>query len=135
MFTLHPTLAADTLEIGDLPLCKVLLMNDQHYPWVILVPRQADIRETFDLSSADQQRLWEETNLVAQRMHTYYQANKMNIATLGNMVPQLHMHVIARHHQDPAWPSPVWGKQPALPYPPSNHQTLLDTLRNLLLKS
>ncbi len=135
MFTLHPTLAADTLEIGDLPLCKVLLMNDQHYPWVILVPRHADIREIFDLSTADQQTLWQETNLVAQRMHDYYQANKMNVATLGNMVPQLHMHVIARHHHDPAWPSPVWGKQAALPYPPSNHDNILSTLRNLLLKS
>ncbi|MGO3890327.1 MAG: HIT domain-containing protein [Paenalcaligenes sp.] len=135
MFTLHPTLAADTLDIGDLPLCKVLLMNDQHYPWVILVPRQADIREIFDLSNTDQQLLWQETNHVAQRMHEYYQANKMNVATLGNMVPQLHMHVIARHHHDPAWPSPVWGKQPALPYPLSNHEKILSTLRNLLLKS
>lgn len=135
MFSLHPTLAADTLVIGDLPLCNVLLMNDQHYPWVILVPRQANIREVFDLSEADQLLLWQETNHVAQRMSEYYQANKMNIATLGNMVPQLHMHVIARHHQDPAWPSPVWGKHPALPYPPSNHEKLLSTLRKLLLNS
>lgn len=133
MFTLHPTLAADTLEIGDLPLCKALLMNDQQYPWVILVPRKAEISEIFDLDNDDQTQLWHETQQVAQRMQHYYQANKMNIATLGNMVSQLHMHIIARHHHDPAWPNPVWGKVPAVAYPSSAHNDVLQTLRNLLL--
>ncbi|MCQ9616092.1 HIT family protein [Paenalcaligenes niemegkensis] len=116
MFSLHPTLAADTIEIGELSLCKVLLINDQQYPWLILVPKRPDISEIFELNAEDQQQLWTETTAVAKALSVYSKADKMNIATLGNMVPQLHMHIIARHKSDAAWPAPVWGKVPAKPY-------------------
>ena len=90
-FELHPQLAADTFVIGDLPLCRVLLMNDARFPWVILVPRRKDISEIYDLTMQDQQLLWQESALVAEKLMKLTGADKMNIAALGNVVPQLHV--------------------------------------------
>ena len=116
MFQLDERLAADTIELGDLTLCRVLLMNDANYPWVILVQRREGLREIFELSAADQQQLLTESSQVASTMAKHFHANKLNVAALGNMVPQLHLHHIARSVNDVAWPKPVWGAVASKPY-------------------
>jgi diadenosine tetraphosphate (Ap4A) HIT family hydrolase len=116
MFNLHEALARDCALVGDLPLCRVLLMNDNQYPWLILVPRRADMRECCDLSPADQQQYLQESNVTAALLRNVFGAEKLNIAALGNMVPQLHIHHIARFSNDIAWPKPVWGLHPAQLY-------------------
>ena len=116
MFALDSRLQQDTLVLGDFPLCRLLLMNDTHYPWFILVPRREEVSELFQLDAGDQRALWQETTLLAETLKDTFSADKMNVATLGNVVSQLHMHVIVRRRNDAAWPAPVWGKQPAQPY-------------------
>jgi len=116
MFVLDSRLEQDTLLLGDFPLCRLLLMNDAQYPWFILVPRREEVSELFQLDAADQQMLWMETTSLAETVKDTFGADKMNIATLGNMVGQLHMHVIARRRDDVAWPAPVWGRHPAKAY-------------------
>ncbi|WP_137886606.1 HIT domain-containing protein [Pseudomonas sp. 2FE] len=116
MFALDSRLQQDTLPIGDFPLCRLLLMNDARYPWFILVPRREELSELFQLDTDDQQALWQETTVLAETLKDTFAADKMNIATLGNVVNQLHMHVIVRRREDAAWPAPVWGKFPAEAY-------------------
>lgn len=127
-FELDPRLMADTIALGDFPLCRLLLMNDSQYPWLILVPRRAGVTELYHLPANEQQQLMHEVSELAETLADLFQASKMNVATLGNMVPQLHMHVIARQASDPAWPGPVWGKHPAVPYTPEQ----LDRVRTKL---
>lgn len=115
-FDLHPKLEADTKQVLDLPLCRVLLMNDSRYPWLILVPRRPDIREIHGLDAADRFQLMEEVAGCSAALEREVDAYKMNVAALGNMVPQLHIHVIARFENDPAWAGPVWGVGNAEPY-------------------
>jgi diadenosine tetraphosphate (Ap4A) HIT family hydrolase len=107
-FTLHPRLAADTIALGDWPLCRLLLMNDGRFPWLILVPARPDLREIHDLPSAERAILIEEIARASALMQQGFKADKMNVAALGNQVPQLHVHVIARFASDPAWPNPIW---------------------------
>ncbi|MCP5405233.1 MAG: HIT family protein [Pseudomonadaceae bacterium] len=116
MFTLHPQLAADTIEVGDLPICKVLL-NKQYsqFPWLILVPKRTGCRDLTDVPPADYLPMMDEVREVHDRLKAFCSADKMNLGALGNMVPQLHIHIIARFKTDPAWPAPVWGT-PAQPY-------------------
>lgn len=116
MFSLDLRLQQDTLVLGDFPLCRLLLSNDANYPWFILVPREEGFSEVFDLDEAQQQQLWQETSLLAEHLKGSLGADKINVATLGNVVSQLHMHVIARFKSDIAWPAPVWGKAPAVAY-------------------
>ncbi|RMP63023.1 hypothetical protein ALQ18_03990 [Pseudomonas marginalis pv. marginalis] len=116
MFALDQRLQQDTLAIGDFPLCRLLLSNDSNYPWFILVPRKDAISEVFQLDGADQQTLWQETTALAQWLNEGWAADKMNIGALGNVVSQLHVHVIVRKRDDAAWPAPVWGKHPTQPY-------------------
>ncbi|WP_019530685.1 HIT domain-containing protein [Dasania marina] len=116
MFELHPQLAKDCVWLGDFPLCRVLLNRDNHYPWLILVPRREGISEIFQLSGQDQQQLLQESSELSACLMRYFNADKMNVAALGNMVPQLHIHHIARFKADIAWPNPVWGFTSALPY-------------------
>jgi len=116
MFVLDPRLEQDTLHMGDFPLCRLLLMNDAQYPWFILVPRREEVSELFQLDTADQHSLWREATLLAELLKDTFKADKMNVATLGNMVSQLHVHVIARRRSDAAWPAPVWGRHPVQPY-------------------
>ena len=116
MFELHPRLQADTQILGDLPLCRVLLAKDSQYPWLILVPRVADLREIHHLAPAQQQQLMQESCAVATLMEEALGPDKINVAALGNLVPQLHLHHVARFSSDAAWPGPIWGAHPALPY-------------------
>ena len=116
MFELHPRLQADTQILGDLPLCRVLLAKDSQYPWLILVPRVADLREIHHLAPAQQQQLMQESCAVATLMEHALNPDKINVAALGNLVPQLHLHHVARFSTDAAWPGPIWGAHPALPY-------------------
>ena len=132
MFSLDPRLQQDTLAVGDFPLCRLLLMNDAQFPWFILVPRRADVSEVFDLDAADQLALWQETTALATVLKDGFAADKMNVAALGNMVSQLHMHVIVRRREDAVWPAPVWGKLPAQPYSEAQLAEVLARLRSLL---
>ena len=109
-FILSKRIEADSAFITDLDLCQVRLINNVTFPWVILVPRQNDIKETIDLSAEDQQQLMVEIATMSKVMKAIYSPDKLNIAALGNMVPQLHVHVIARFKGDEAWPAPIWGK-------------------------
>ncbi|MFK7730704.1 MAG: HIT domain-containing protein [Pseudomonadales bacterium] len=128
-FALHERLAADCIHVGDLPLCCLLLMNDQQYPWFILVPRVNDIREAFQLSHDQQLQLNKESNSLSKAMASAYNADKMNVAALGNMVPQLHVHHIARFADDAAWPKPVWGVADAVAHSVESQSTMLSSLR------
>lgn len=116
MFVLDARLQQDTIFLGDFPLSRLLLMNDAQYPWFILVPRREDVSELFQLDASEQAQLWQEATVLAELLKDCFAADKMNVATLGNVVSQLHMHVIVRRRDDIAWPAPVWGRHPALPY-------------------
>src|SRR5690606_36428129 len=117
---------------GDFPLCRLLLMNDAHYPWFILVPRREAVSELFQLDEEDRRQLWLETTRLAETLKDAFVADKMNVATLGNVVSQLHMHVIVRRRTDPAWSAPVWGKLPARPYRADEIDALRQRLRLVL---
>ncbi|WP_338890649.1 HIT domain-containing protein [Aeromonas rivipollensis] len=116
MFELHPRLQADTQILGDLPLCRVLLAKDSQYPWLILVPRVPGLREIHHLPPEQQQQLMQESCAVATLMEEALGPDKINVAALGNLVPQLHLHHVARFSSDAAWPGPIWGAHPVIPY-------------------
>ena len=127
-FRLDPKLDADTLEITALPLCVARLMNDRRFPWVILVPAKPRLAEIIDLDAADRARLIEEIALVSTVMRDLFTPTKLNVAALGNVVTQLHVHVIARYSSDDAWPGPVWGTPPER-YRPDEIERRLAPLR------
>ena len=131
-FFLHPRLEKDTFLIGNFSLCRVLLMNESRYPWIILVPQKDHLREVFDLGPNDISLLADESSFVAQKMDYFFDADKMNIANLGNVVEQLHIHHVARFKIDAAWPDPVWGKFTPDPYTPEKSAELIESLANLL---
>jgi diadenosine tetraphosphate (Ap4A) HIT family hydrolase len=132
MFELHPRLEADCISIGSFPLCRLLLMNDSNYPWFILVPRRAGIREIFELSEDDQRQLLWESSSLSRLIADHFKADKINVAALGNMVPQLHIHHIVRYESDPAWPAPVWGHTLAEPYSEQKLSELVKTVSGLM---
>ena len=113
---LHPTLARDTVEVARLPLCRVLLMKDRRFPWLILVPERESVREIHELTAADRAELIEEIARAGEALQRLFQPDKLNVGALGNVVPQLHLHVVARFATDPAWPGPVWGSGTAVGY-------------------
>ncbi|MAB12317.1 HIT family protein [Parvibaculum sp.] len=131
-FTLHERLAADTLPVVDLDLCRVLLMKDRRYPWLILVPRREGLRDFDEVRPEDKHAFYEEIERVSEILREETAAEKMNVAALGNMVPQLHVHIIARFAHDAAWPGPVWGVGEAEPYGPGEAEALLGRLRERL---
>lgn len=116
-FSLHPQLAADCADLGRLDLSRLLLMNDANYPWFILVPERPGLRELHELHGAERTLFWDESERLSRALLALYQPDKLNVACLGNRVPQLHVHHVARSASDPAWPGPVWGAAPARPYP------------------
>ena len=132
-FKLHPQLEKDTFNIGSLKLCEVLLMNDIRYPWVILVPRIENAVDVTDLDESERAILTEEIHFVASAMKRHFQPERMNIAMLGNVVPQLHCHVIARFTEDFAWAKPVWGIGEAVKYSEEEKDKNLNLLKNLFL--
>lgn len=131
-FALHPALAADCSEVGELPLCRVLLMNDARYPWLILVPKVKDAREIIDLGRDEQHRLSDEIARVSEVLMSICEPTKLNVAALGNRVPQLHVHVIARFDGDAAWPDPVWGRGEREAYGEGPKRMLIKSLRTAL---
>src|SRR2546421_3204364 len=116
VWSLHPQLDRDTKTLGDLPLSRVLVTNDANYPWLILVPRRPNLVEVIDLDEAKQAQLMTEATRVARALRDVTACHKLNIAALGNVVAQLHVHVIARFRHDPVWPKPVWGMVPPRTY-------------------
>jgi diadenosine tetraphosphate (Ap4A) HIT family hydrolase len=131
-WSLHPKLAADTLVLGDLALCRVLLMNDANYPWLILVPRREGAVEIIDLAEDDRTRLMTEIADVSRALRDHTRCDKLNVAALGNAVPQLHVHVIARFRDDAAGPNPVWGRAPAKAYAPGAQEKLANAMHAAL---
>jgi diadenosine tetraphosphate (Ap4A) HIT family hydrolase len=115
-FQLHPRLQQDCISIGRFELCRLLMMNDNQYPWFILVPEIADITELYQLDKIQRAVFMEESCYLAEQLAALFQADKMNIANIGNMVAQLHIHHIVRYQTDIAWPAPVWGKFTSVPY-------------------
>jgi diadenosine tetraphosphate (Ap4A) HIT family hydrolase len=115
-FILHARLEADSIFVADWKLSRVLAMNDARYPWLVLVPRQADLTEIHDLSAVDRAVLMEEIARASAALKSLTGALKINVGALGNLVPQLHVHVVARSPGDAAWPGPVWGQGAAQPY-------------------
>lgn len=116
MIRLHPRLEQDCHYVTRLDLCHLLLMNDRTYPWCLLVPDREDITEIHQLEEAEQQQLIRESSRLARGLTQLYRPDKLNIAAIGNLVPQLHLHHVVRYTGDPAWPKPVWGQAPARPY-------------------
>jgi diadenosine tetraphosphate (Ap4A) HIT family hydrolase len=128
VFSLDPQLEADTYLIGMLPLCRVLMMNDARYPWLILVPQQPDLAEIIDLAPADRHQLMTEISAVSEALKALFNPDKLNVGALGNRVRQLHVHVLARFVSDASWPGPVWGVGIAQAYPPHMAGVNLDRL-------
>lgn len=132
MFQIDPRLAGDTLEVASLTLCQVLLLNDRRYDWLVLVPRRESVTEILDLSPQDQAQLWREVTLVAQVLRSAQPDLKLNIGALGNVVRQLHLHVLLRQEGDPAWPGPVWGHSPREPHTAETGHAAAERWRVLL---
>ena len=132
MYLLHPRLNTDTFPICDMDLCEARLMNDQRFPWVILVPRRNAITEVHQLTRDDQNLLIHESSITADVLGDLFAADKINVAALGNLVPQLHWHVIARNRRDPAWPGPVWGYGQSIPYDEKESTLLVEKLQRAL---
>ena len=131
-FTLDERLAKDTFVVGDLPLSRLLLMNDSRWPWFILVPRRENLAELTDLPAQDRAILIEEAAAVASFLQAYAKPDKVNVGALGNIVRQLHLHAVARFVGDPGWPAPVWGHGVASPYQDADAPMLIETARSRL---
>ena len=127
-FVLHPVLRRDSIALGRFPLSLVLLINDAAYPWFVLVPEREGIANTFELTPADHAALWEESQDFGAGIMRAFKGDRLNVAALGNMVPQLHVHHIVRYEGDPAWPGPVWGRHPMQPYERDGIQEVQDKL-------
>ncbi|ARJ67411.1 diadenosine tetraphosphate hydrolase [Magnetospirillum sp. ME-1] len=132
MFELNPRIQADTVPVTQWPLCSVLLMNDATYPWLLLVPRRDGVVEITDLAPDDRHTLLDEIARASTALRQAVSPHRINIAALGNVVAQLHVHVIARNTDDASWPKPVWGAVPARPYRPEELEARLAQLRAVL---
>lgn len=130
-FSLDPRLAADTLFAAHFPLCDVRVMNDARYPWLVAVPRLPNAAELFELSKQDADQIWLEIQALGSLISGLPGVGKVNIGALGNIVRQLHIHIIGRHEGDPAWPGPVWGQSPPIPYRDLEAQPLIDRVATL----
>lgn len=132
IFELHPRLQQDCFKVGRFALSQLLMMNDSQYPWFILVPQRPDIREIYQLEPSDRHQLMSESCLLAETLAEIYRADKMNIAAIGNLVPQLHVHHVVRYPTDPAWPGPIWGKFSPVPYDEQTAQAEITRLQTHL---
>ena len=129
---LDPRLEADTRPVATLDLCALRLMDDARWPWLMLVPRRRGVEEVHQLSRADRAALIDEQSRVAAALQRLTGCRSINVAALGNMVPQLHVHVVAREPGDPGWPGPVWGHGTREPYPDAAARTLIERVRGAL---
>ncbi|MFD2167191.1 HIT domain-containing protein [Thalassotalea euphylliae] len=127
-FALHPQLAADCIELMDLPLCKLLLCNDSQYPWFILVPRVEDVQDIYQLDWNEQQQFLNESSMLSEVLMQLFNGKKMNVAALGNVCPQLHIHHVVRFENDAAWPKPIWGVHPVKAYEGSKVEEIKSTV-------
>lgn len=134
-FELAAEFERDSIWLADWPLCQLRVQNDANYPWFILIPRRIAMVEIIDLTEQDRAQLWRESDVLSTFLKSEFQAKKLNIAALGNMVPQLHLHHIVRYENDIAWPSPVWGKVPAKAYNETQWQQLKQKLALLTMPS
>lgn len=132
VMNIHPQLQTDCTRIGRFALSHLLIMNDANYPWFILVPDRADIREIFQLDPSDQHQLIDESSRLARALVSVFKPDKLNIAALGNVVPQLHIHHVVRYRHDAAWPRPVWGAAPTRPYQAEQRVAIVEQLLNLI---
>ena len=130
MIDLHPQLKKDCIALGEFTLCSLLLLNDVNYPWFILLPNRVGITEIHQLSETDQKQLMTESVFFSHCLEQVFHADKLNIAALGNVVPQLHIHHIARFTTDACWPAPVWGAISATPYDEDQLKTINKQLLN-----
>jgi diadenosine tetraphosphate (Ap4A) HIT family hydrolase len=131
-FALHPQLEKDSSFIVNLDLCAVRLINDANYPWLILVPRLVGIVEVIDLSDNQQQLLWQESAMLSRVLTHLFTPDKLNIAALGNMVPQLHLHHVVRYKNDVSWPKPIWGQVPNIPYTKEKQASQLNLIKHAI---
>lgn len=132
MFEVHPQLKKDCIVVGKFPLSSLLLKNDKTFPWFILVPMREGIEEAYQLGEDDQLQLSRESCYLAEKLAARFKADKMNIAAIGNIVPQLHVHHIVRYRSDPVWPNPVWGRTQAQPYDADGLRLMHSKLRQIL---
>ena len=130
-FELHPQLAADTVSVATWPLCEVLLLTDANYPWLVLVPVRPGLRDFHELSPDDMVTAGQEISRASEALVELFAPDKINVAALGNMVPQLHIHVVSRFTDDAAWPNPIWGVAPPLAYAPDALDARLADLRRV----
>jgi len=131
-FELHPRLVKDTYAVANLNLCRLLLMNDSNYPWFILVPRIENITELFHLTKVDRQSLNNEVDELSRRLLLHFNAKKMNVAAMGNIVTQLHVHVIVRKETDAAWPNPIWNNVDIIPYEKNISDNLIKDIKIII---
>ena len=131
-FQLHARLQQDCFTVGSFALSQLLMMNDSRYPWFILVPRRPQITEIYQLPETDRLQLLDESCTLAEKLQEIYQSDKLNIAAIGNLVPQLHLHHVARFRSDNAWPDPVWGKLPRLPFAEQQADMQIKRMREAL---
>ena len=131
-FQLDKTLAADSFLMGQFELCDLLLMNDVQFPWFTLVPRRSEVSEIFQLSEADQMHLWQESNSLSKVLMAHFGGDKLNIAAIGNIVSQLHLHHVVRFKNDGCWPKPIWGQQPMLEYTTEKAHSIMTSVSNKL---
>ena len=132
-FQLHSQLQQDCFLLGKFKLCQVLLVNDRQFPWFILVPQRHNIREIYHLSADEEIFLIQESSYLSEMLTSIFNADKLNIAAIGNLVPQLHLHHVVRYQNDKAWPAPIWGKFAAVPYTEQQLEELLARLTPLVL--
>lgn len=132
IFQLHERLSQDCISVGRFELCRLLLMDDSQYPWFILVPERVGIKEIYQLSKPEQHLLMDESSYLAENLALLFHADKMNVAAIGNLVPQLHIHHVVRYQADISWPAPVWGRFASIPYKEGELAQLLAKLRSQL---
>lgn len=132
MFKLDDRLENDTIELGNIEFIKVLMSKDSNYPWLILVPEIANATELFDLDAQQQQLLMQTITKISKDMQVKFSADKINVGALGNVVKQLHIHIVARFETDIAWPGPIWGQHPAKPYTQEQLETQINKMKEML---
>jgi len=133
-FQLDPRLDSDSFTLGQFELCQLLLMNDSQYPWFTLVPMKPDVCEIYQLSPKDQTQLWLESRILSQVVMGHFDGDKLNVAAIGNIVSQLHLHHVVRFSNDASWPKPIWGQLPMVAYSDTIKNEIINKVGNRLME-